>query len=159
MTRRWPTCLACGLALVLLAGCSSKPSISGKVNFDNTPVDEGSITFLPEGGQRAEGARATAEIKDGKYEIPSEKGPPPGKYRVEIFWKKKTGKQIQNPTDPGTMIDESKQVIPEKYNVKSELTAEVKSGANTFDFDLKAGGPVPSSSGIPEPPKSKAAGD
>ncbi len=28
--------------------------------------------------------------------------------------------------------------VPAKYNSKSELTAEVKPGSNTFDFDLKS---------------------
>jgi len=47
MTRRRIACVACGLALVLLAGCESEPSLSGTVTFDGTPVDNGVIYFLP----------------------------------------------------------------------------------------------------------------
>lgn len=36
------------------------------------------------------------------------------------------------------MIDEVKQVIPDKYNAVAELRAEVTSTDNKFDFDLQA---------------------
>jgi hypothetical protein len=39
------------------------------------------------------------------------------------------------------MIDETKEVIPQKYNTASQLTADVGGASNTFDFDLK--GPAP----------------
>jgi hypothetical protein len=60
----------------------------------------------------------------------------PGKHRVEIFWFRKTGKQVMT-GEGGTPKDEKAQVIPTKYNSESELTVDVKPGRNTFDFDLK----------------------
>jgi len=163
MTRHPIATGACGLALVFLAGCASKPSVTGTVSFDGAPVDGGVINFVPEGGQRAEGGRASAEIKDGKYAIPAEKIPPPGRYRVEILWNKKTGKDVPNPTDPGTTMPETKQVIPVKYNTRSELTADIKVGGNSIDFPLTPGGPVApgssGSSGGKDPNRSKAIGD
>jgi hypothetical protein len=127
---------------LVLAGCGGKgSSVGGAVTFDGAPVDGGTITFVPEGG--TESPRG-AQIVGGKYVLKSENGLAPGKYKVEIVWNKKTGKTIPNPNDPGTTLDETKQIIPTKYNSKTELTAEIKSGSNSFDFDLKPGGPVDS---------------
>ena len=64
-------------------------------------------------------------------------GPPPGKYRVEIVWYKKTGKQVVG-SDPPNKEDETIQVIPEKYNKASELKVDLTSGSNTHDFPLKS---------------------
>lgn len=127
--------------------------------FDGHPVESGSIAFIPDGGGTG-ASPASGEIKDGKYAIDSERGPMPGKYRVEIIWKKKTGKQIPNPSDPGTTMDETKQVIPQKYNTKTELTVEIKSGSNKdVNYDLKAGGPVDAGISTSSGGRAKAAGD
>jgi len=127
------------------------------VTFEGAPVDGGSITFVPEGGQGKPGG---AEIKDGKYVIEAEKGLAPGKYKVEISWRKKTGKQVDNKNDPGMPTDEVKQVIPIRYNTKTELTAVIKSGSNAgVNFDLKAGGPVGTGLAGGNDTKVKAVGD
>ena len=69
--------------------------------------------------------------------MPSGRGPAPGSYRVEIIWQKKTGRKVDTPGDPGVKMDETFQVIPAKYNTSSTETVTVKSGDNTFNFDLK----------------------
>jgi crotonobetainyl-CoA:carnitine CoA-transferase CaiB-like acyl-CoA transferase len=33
-------------------------------------------------------------------------------------------------------MDETKQILPDKYNTKSELTTDITSGSNTANFDL-----------------------
>jgi hypothetical protein len=153
MTPSRLTVLPLALVVFGLSGCG-KPGVSGRVTFDGQPVDGGAITFVQEGGVNAQ--RVGGQINDGKYNISTEKMPP-GKYKVEIVWNKKTGKQLPNPNDAGTMVDETKQVIPIKYNSNSELSAEIKSGANTADFELKPGGPV--GTGAAESGKVKAVGD
>jgi hypothetical protein len=35
------------------------------------------------------------------------------------------------------MIDETKEAIPQKFNMASQLTADVSAEKTTFDFDLK----------------------
>ena len=35
---------------------------------------------------------------------------------------------------------ESKEIFPKKYNVSSELVADVASGSNRFDFNCESGG-------------------
>ncbi len=142
-TRFWrPGALALGLAfaLGLLAGCGGADGdripVQGTVTFDGQPVDGGSIAFLPENSD-AKAVKVGGPIENGKYELKGAKAPAPGKHRVEIFWHKKTGKQIVSPNDPPNKVDETKQVIPAQYNTKTTLTANVEPGHTTFDFDLK----------------------
>jgi hypothetical protein len=120
------------LSVALLAGCGS-PRVEGKVTFDGQPVDGGTITFFPD----ASGAghpNVPGQIVDGKYVLDSPTLES-GKYRVEIYWFKKTGRQIPS-GDPPNKVDETIQVIPKKYNVDSKTTVEIKSGTNTFNYDL-----------------------
>ena len=128
-------------SLVFLTGCGGGSRIEGTVTLDGQPVEDGTITFYPEGG-KDQGPNVPGEIKDGKYSIDSSRHLKPGSYRVEIYWFKKTGKQIQNKNDPGTSIDETKQVIPDEYNRDSKTKAEIKSGSNTQNFELKSGGKI-----------------
>jgi len=130
--------LAPALALVVLTGCNagltSRAPVQGRVTFDGQPVDNGAIAFLPLGNGQDAQFRAGAPIVDGKYNVTADRGPSPGKYRVEIYWNKKTGKKISN--DPPNTIDETKQVLPARYNTKSDLTVDVQPGRNTLDFNL-----------------------
>jgi hypothetical protein len=147
-------CIVCALALFTLAGCGSgKVSVEGSVTFDGEPVGGGSIALTPETGAGVSGG---AQIVKGKFEIGSDKNLPPGKYKVEIIWNKKTGKTLPNASDPGTTLEETKQVIPARYNSKTELSADLKPGSNPLTFDLKSGGAVDSGR---EKGKVKAAGD
>jgi hypothetical protein len=128
------------VAALALAGCSSSGSgrspVQGAVSYGGEAVDDGGIAFIPEEGGASQ-VRATGEIRDGRYDLDGSRGPNPGKYRVEIFWYKKTGRQIASPSGKA-FKDETKQAIPAKYNDKTELKVEVKPGRNTFDFDLKS---------------------
>ena len=80
--------------------------------------------------------RATGHINGGKYRLDSQNGPEPGKYRVEITWRKKTGNKV--PGEGGHPRDEIVPGIPAKYNTESELVVEVKPGRNTFHFDPRS---------------------
>jgi hypothetical protein len=128
------------VAALGLAGCSSSDSgrsrVQGAVSYGGEAVDDGGIAFIPEEGGASQ-VRATGEIRDGNYDLDVSRGPYPGKYRVEIFWYKKTGRQIASPSGKAVK-NETKQAIPAKYNDKTELKVEVKPGRNTFDFDLKS---------------------
>jgi hypothetical protein len=136
---RAPGAVTLGAALVLLAGCSSKPpmgQISGTVTFKGQPVPAGWISFTPEPGK---GSVRVCQIKDGVYDS-SKEGQPgifPGKNLVKIagfdgvkvrLWGQ--GKQIFNPVDDeieittGTMTKDF--VIPESAgkNVRIVPTAD-----------------------------------
>ncbi len=128
--------LLLAVSLILTAGCGGGPtraSVEGTVTYEGAPVDGGEISFI---ALDAKGFNADAEIKDGKYSIAAAKGPALGNQRVRILWAKKTGKQVVG-SDPPNMVDETIQVIPSKYNNPSILTADIKSGKNTFNFELK----------------------
>lgn len=108
--------------------------ISGKVTLDGQPLDQGSITFVPDG---FDGPPVGAPVEGGSYSIPRQDGPIPGKHSVSVYSQKKTGKTYPDPDDPAETIEESFERIPPKYNLKTELKAEVtKGGDNSFDYDL-----------------------
>jgi hypothetical protein len=141
---------------MFLAGCGGNV-LEGSVTLDGQPLAEGTISLIPKGG----GASFGAEIKNGKYSLTGlqQKKILPGTYRVEINSFKKTGKTIPNKSDAGTSIEETVQLIPTRYNSKSELTTEITSGSNTGNFELKSGGETaPTGQGSPKP-KEKAIGD
>jgi len=133
--RSWPRLLSIGLLvpmvlLLPLAGCS-KPgrpgyqTVTGRVTFDGKPLENGFVQFVPVD------SKATPEsgrIEKGVYRLDTK----PGKVSVSVISTRLTGKM-----DPvmGNPIEEM--FIPERYNKKSELTAEVVSGkANEINFDI-----------------------
>jgi hypothetical protein len=123
---------------VLLSGCGpAGPSAEGNVTFDGRPVDGGTISFFPVGGEGPWGRRlnVSGEITGGSYSVDSAHHLQPGQYRVEIYWHKKTGRRIPS-SDPPHKVEETKQVIPRKYNTQSKTIVDVTPGANTFDYAL-----------------------
>jgi hypothetical protein len=122
------------LTILLLfgaAGCGRKPAVHGTVKYAGEIVSYGHIVFIPGDDPTNEAAqtqKAGNIIKDGKYSITL----PPGKYRVEITWERKTklpGRGIDN------VKEEIEQLIPAKYNAESTLSREI-TGSDTLDFDL-----------------------
>ncbi|MFH1924018.1 MAG: hypothetical protein ABIP48_29540 [Planctomycetota bacterium] len=137
MIRRNLSWAPLAVLLVVIAGCdgSNRAGVTGEVTLDGQPVEDGTISFVPSGG-----AAAWGDIKGGRYSISAAEGPGVGTSRVEIRWDRKTGKKSPAvpPAPPDTMIEETEEAVPARYNAESELKAEVKSGKNTFDFKLEA---------------------
>lgn len=129
-----------GLALAItlvMAGCGhegpARQAVSGVITLDGKPLPSGTVTFAPLDGATA----ATAEIRDGAYQIARSEGPAPGRYQVEINAVKPTGKRIKHPDLPSETIEEVRNIIPVTYNVQTQLAIEVTpDGANAFPFDL-----------------------
>jgi hypothetical protein len=120
-------------------GCGGGPqneAVSGKVTWKGQPLDQGRMEFVP----ADKGLSVAAAIQDGRYDVPRKPGLAPGSYQVRIF-SRESPLRRGNPDAPSDieLIDrKAKERIPAKYNVKTELKAEVKKGGgNTFDFDLK----------------------
>jgi hypothetical protein len=136
---RWYTVLLLVSLFGTVPGCGSKfSSAEGHVSFDGQPIQEGTISFDPVDGQVAS---AGCAIQGGEYKIDRIL---PGKKIVRITAQKKTGRKVPLSTimpasmcPPGAMTDEIVKYIPACYHEQSELTAEVTSGRNTFEFDLK----------------------
>ena len=56
--------------------------------------------------------------------------------RIEAY--KIVGQHHYVPDDPTTpMVDDQEQILPERYNTKTELTCEVTSGVRGCDFALQ----------------------
>jgi hypothetical protein len=101
-------------------------------------VDKGAIRFVPVGDTT--GPLAGGFIVDGEYSIKAADGLAVGRYKVEVNWAKKTGRQVREPPPalPGKMREEVIEGIPAWYNTRSTLTAELKPGKNKLDFQLKS---------------------
>jgi hypothetical protein len=117
-------------------------AVKGKVTLNGQNVEDGRITFTPiegEGKISDSSGAAAGQIKNGEYNIPEDEGPIVGKHSVSITASRKTGKQIEAamPAPPGTMIDVVEELVPAKFNSRTELTADLVSGENTKDFALE----------------------
>jgi hypothetical protein len=119
-------------ACALVSGCgdSNTGTVSGTVTVDGQPLVEGSISFFP--ADPTSGGTAGGPIRDGKYSV----AVPVGKMKVSISYPKAAGtKKLYNtPSSPvGTMYKEG---LPARYNERTELTFDVKSGSNPKDWEL-----------------------
>lgn len=125
-----------------LWGCGSADDyaripVQGRITLDGRPLESGTISFAPlNAGPSTQGA-----IADGAYAIGRSTGPAAGTYRVEIHSMRPTGRRVPDNDNPGETIEEVRNAIPDRYNVRSELRAEVKTGAGTpIDFALESRG-------------------
>ncbi|MBI2478690.1 MAG: hypothetical protein HYV60_08675, partial [Planctomycetia bacterium] len=108
-------------------------AVSGTVKLNGQNLDQGTIAFHPEGNQ---GSLGGASIENGTYSIPAKQGLLVGKYKVSIS--SPEGGALGAVELPGESDVVVKERIPEKYNAKTELVAEVTAGGeNEFDFDLQ----------------------
>jgi hypothetical protein len=137
-----------GTALILAAGflgsgCMGggddlpRVAVSGTVTFDGKPLEKGTIRFLPSAkGKQGVALEGGGMIESGKFSIPRDQGLVPGTYQVAIFsGGSGKGRGANGPETGGPAP--SKELIPAKYNAKSELPAEVKQeGSNDFNFEL-----------------------
>lgn len=126
--------LAVAAAVALsLSGCggTGQVEVEGDVSYDGQPIKAGSIAFIADGGP---GPNGGAAIIDGKYRIPADIGPKPGRYKIDIRWAKPTGSSFKS--ESGEMVENTKEGLPDKYNVKTELREEVKAGKNVIHFNL-----------------------
>jgi hypothetical protein len=130
-----PYRLPIALLFLVVTGCSSGEDyhpVSGSVLLNEQPLKKGVITLFPTGP----GTTVGGEIIDGKFSLPRDRGPTPGKYRVEIVAFKPSGKK-EFDVDLNSQVDVEVQYLPPKYNTKSELECSVEqSGKNEFEFKL-----------------------
>ncbi len=134
LTRLAPLSLALSATFVISAGCGDglrRAEVSGTILVDKKPLATGAIDFFP-----SDGPQVGAEIKDGKYSIPADKGVIVGSNRVEIRGFRKSGRKVPDVWEKGKMNDEMVFAVPAEYNAKTTLVREVQAGKNTFDFDL-----------------------
>jgi hypothetical protein len=124
------------LFVASLAGCgdsdgAEKHTISGTVTLDGEPVENGTITFVPADGV---GPTAGAPIENGQYTAEV----PPGSKKVEIRAAKVVGQRKLYDTPDSPTGDVVEELIPEKYNAKTTLTADVQGEDTDRNFSLQS---------------------
>jgi len=142
-------------ALVLTcSGCSPEPGeaftrapVEGTVMRDQAPLDEAIIRFVPTG--QTPGPKTVFPIHSGTFTATRESGPAVGTHRVEIelvnegeFAHDDEQALTRFRQTPRRSIAPSK--LPEKYNSKSVLTAELSPPTDghpqTLEFSLSSSG-------------------
>jgi hypothetical protein len=126
--RYWLGCLA----VVALAGggCGGTGppihQVTGTITFDDTPVPDGDIVFIPEDAQY--GAEA-GKIKEGKYRLRAHDG----KNKVQIRATRPVPGKVGPMGEPAI-----EDYIPAKYNDRTTLFREVGERHTEFNFELKS---------------------
>jgi hypothetical protein len=118
------------LLLVPLGGCGqSGPQIApvhGHVKLDGQPLAYADVQFQPDGSKRGSSGRTD---ENGQYSLMYKRGQPGalvGQHTVRIFV---SSEVVKHPP-----------IIAARFDTKSELIREVKSGNNEFDFDVSTEG-------------------
>jgi hypothetical protein len=125
--------------LIFTVGCGGVPSagrlpISGEVQLDGKPLDQGMIHFEPAPDLKKR-MDAGAVITNGKYQIDADHGLIPGKYSVSI------SSYVKGPASDDPMKAPAvapKERIADKYNTKSTVAVDVVAGKNKFDFKVES---------------------
>ncbi|QDS92433.1 hypothetical protein FF011L_11760 [Roseimaritima multifibrata] len=116
--------------VLLFVGCtgnSDRPElglVTGVVTVGGEPVESLLVTFVPDEGRPSSGVTDAL----GQYEleyIGASMGAKLGHHQVRI-----TTLDIGEPNRP------TRELVPSKFNVQTELTAEVEADDNRFDFAL-----------------------
>lgn len=127
---------ACVLSFAILglSGCGPAEgfaTVDGKVTLDGQPLPDAYVEFICSGENA--GTSTGKTDSSGNYYLMfsrSKKGARIGSSVVRITTFDLDGSQGGVKRIP--------EKVPDVYNIKSELTAEVKSGSNNFNFDLKS---------------------
>lgn len=125
--------------LITGVGCNSAgvdlARVSGTVTLDGKPLPEATVSFYEENSEAGQGRPSIAMTdSNGRYVMQystSFPGVRPGKYRVTI-----STFRAPHLDSEENVIPRVAEVVPEVYNTKSTLTADVDKGSMTLDFDL-----------------------
>lgn len=130
-----------GMLMLVAAGCSHPPQVTGTVTVNGSPLPAGQVTFLCDGGSKPAISGRIAE--NGTYAITNL---PLGRARVSVQTFPPRPKPPSG-VDPGTGIDYSVGwedtgpyiPIPERYHSPqtSGLVHEILPGDQTFDIALE----------------------
>jgi hypothetical protein len=124
-----------GLACVGTAGCGGGgpelAPVEGTVTLDGTPLPNAWVVFQPQGtGSPSSGITD----EEGHYELlyaMGREGAMIGRHTVRVTT------YAQGQADANGEPTFTPERVPPRYNSQTELTCEVKSGSNTFDFPLE----------------------
>jgi len=141
-TATWLKRTSACLLVAVMAGCGpsgdSRQAVRGTVTLDGQPLAEGIISFRPAPG--TSGNTAGGAIRQGRFELPAERGLPPGEYVVQIQSYERTGRTVDTTDDPlgGPAAPER---VPIRFRQTGQLKATVVAdGENVFKFKLTRAG-------------------
>jgi hypothetical protein len=106
-------------------------TVSGEVTLNGRPLDQGIIRFVPVDGKSP---TADAGITKGKFTATV----PVGEMKVEITAPKVVGKDRMYDTADSPQVDVVTELIPPRYNVRTELKMTVRNGSQETSFQLRA---------------------
>ena len=118
-------------AALLAGGCAATRSgtLNGEVTLDGANVKEGVVSFFPADGK---GATGTANIADGKFRATLAVG----EYRVQFSAPKPGAKRKVYDTPDSPLVEDVGELIPDKYNAKSDLKVTIQTGSQEKRFEL-----------------------
>jgi hypothetical protein len=122
------------LLALLAAGCSgggSTGTVNGTVTLDGQPLKEGVVKFIP---ADVKVHPVSAAVKDGRFTITA----PLGENRVEFSVSKVVGKIKMYDTPDSPTVDQTKEMLPDKFNVRSTLKSTVKGGSQDETYALSS---------------------
>jgi hypothetical protein len=126
--------------VVALAGCDSGPEnigkVSGKVTLDGQPLPDAIVQFTTKDKTSTSAGTTDTNGNYTLYYVADIQGAEIGEHTVSIT----TFKSGDPSGDPP--IPRVPEKVPAKYNMKTELTATVKAGRNSQDFELKSDGSI-----------------
>lgn len=118
----------------------SRVSGTGLVTLDSKPLEYGRIVFITNQGNGE--VKATAMIEEGSFVFTPKTGPLEGEARVEIHPVEIELEEFEDQRQGNSQkkIDIARVPIPAKYNVNSELTADVSlaTGIAPLTFKLES---------------------
>ncbi len=126
--------------LILVAGCGRGPDnigrVSGKVTLDGQPLPSATVLFSP----KTPGSQSLAVTDtNGEYSLlysSQIRGAEPGPHRVTV------STFTEGDPDGDPAVAKVAERVPFRYNLRSELTANVDRGDNVVNFELDSNSPV-----------------
>jgi hypothetical protein len=119
-----PICFV--LPVLSFAGCGETgpelAPVTGRITLDGKPLEKADILFQPDGSKPPSAGRTDA---DGRYQLAYKRGVMGGTVGSNTVQITISPDVVANPPN-----------IPARYNTETELTSEVKSDQNQFNFDL-----------------------
>ena len=118
--------------VICCCGCSDGlKKISGKITYDNQPLETGRISFISDNGA---GTTYIGTCTNGQYSIRV----PEGEFLVRIVSIKQ--EKLETPMDTGAggqMTERTVHLLPAAYGLSSRLKVSVDASTKTHDFLLE----------------------
>lgn len=126
----WPQHLAAWLRSNGFLSGAKRAAAEGKINVNGKPVSWGGITFIP---SDANAPMITARVMHGVFKLDAKNGPPVGTHHLHMSFSAADVPSLTEKDAPEGAV----QVDKFASSDSQVATAEVKDGANKFDFELK----------------------